>query len=193
MEKKLRESERLLHQAQKMEAVGRLAGGIAHDFNNILTAIMGYTNLLAEEIGDSSSLREDVEGVRKAANRAEALPRQLLAFSRRQPMEPRVVESGEMLRDMERMLKRLLPANVNLMLRPGEKSLFIRIDPTQFEQVILNTLWSTLGTRCRPGAISRSAFSRARWSPPLRGRWSGYRKGRMSFWPCRIPESGSIR
>jgi len=138
MEKKLRESERLLSQAQKMEAVGRLAGGIAHDFNNILTAILGYANLLAEEVGDNAGLLEDVEGVKKAARRAEALTRQLLAFSRRQPMEPIVLNPGAIVRDMERMLQRLLPANANLMLRIEDDKLFLRIDPTQFEQIILN-------------------------------------------------------
>jgi two-component system, cell cycle sensor histidine kinase and response regulator CckA len=138
MERKLRESERLLYQAQKMEAVGRLAGGIAHDFNNILTAILGYANLLSEEAGDNLVLRNDVEGVKKAAKRAESLTRQLLAFSRRQPMEPRVVDPGEMVRDMERMLQRLLPANVSLSLNLVKNSLHVRMDPTQFEQILLN-------------------------------------------------------
>lgn len=138
MEKKLRESDRLLRQAQKMEAVGRLAGGIAHDFNNILTAILGYANLLAEEVKGKPGLLEDVEGVKKAVKRAEGLTHQLLAFSRRQPMEPKVMDPGDTLRDMERMLERLLPANIHLIRRFEDPSLRMRMDPTHFEQIILN-------------------------------------------------------
>mgnify|MGYP001324465685 CR=1 FL=1 len=138
MEKRLRESERLLRQAQKMEAVGRLAGGIAHDFNNILTAILGYANLLGEEAGGNPRLLEDVEGVKKAVKRAEALTRQLLAFSRRQPMEPKVLRPREALDEMHRMLERLLPANVHLALRSGDPLPCIRIDPIHLEQIILN-------------------------------------------------------
>ncbi len=140
MEKRLRESERLLHQAQKMEAVGRLAGGIAHDFNNILTAILGYANLLGEETQENPRLLEDVEGVKKAVKRAEALTRQLLAFSRRQPMEPRVINPGEALDEMERMMGRLLPAGVHLIMRSGDKAPLIRIDPIHFEQIVLNLI-----------------------------------------------------
>ncbi|MCK7479692.1 MAG: response regulator [Candidatus Moduliflexus flocculans] len=140
MEKRLRESERLLHQAQKMEAVGRLAGGIAHDFNNILTAILGYANLLGRRPRRIPGLLEDVEGVKKAVKRAEALTRQLLAFSRRQPMEPRVINPGEALDEMERMMGRLLPAGVHLIMRSGDKAPLIRIDPIHFEQIVLNLI-----------------------------------------------------
>ncbi len=140
MEKRLRESERLLRQAQKMEAVGRLAGGIAHDFNNILTAILGYANLLGEEVHGNPKLQDDVEGVKKAVKRAEALTRQLLAFSRRQPMEPKVIQPREALDEMHRMLERLLPANVHLILRNGERLPCIRIDPIHLEQIILNLI-----------------------------------------------------
>ncbi len=140
MEKRLRESERLLRQAQKMEAVGRLAGGIAHDFNNILTAILGYTNLLGEEVQGNPRLQNDVEGVKKAVKRAEALTRQLLAFSRRQPMEPKVIQPREAVDEMHRMLERLLPANIHLTLRSGERLPCIRIDPIHFEQIVLNLI-----------------------------------------------------
>lgn len=138
MEKRLRESERLLRQAQKMEAVGRLAGGIAHDFNNILTAILGYANLLGEEVQGNARLLDDVEGVKKAVKRAEGLTRQLLAFSRRQPMEAKVIQAREALDEMRRMLERLLPANVHLAFRAEERLPCIRIDPIHLEQIILN-------------------------------------------------------
>lgn len=138
MERRLRESERLMRQAQKMEAVGRLAGGIAHDFNNILTAILGYANLMGEEEQGNARLLEDVDGVKKAVKRAEALTRQLLTFSRRQPMEPKLIQPREVLDEMHRMLERLLPANVHLTLRAEERLPFIRIDPIHLEQIILN-------------------------------------------------------
>ncbi|NLJ46685.1 MAG: response regulator [Treponema sp.] len=138
MERRLRESERLMRQAQKMEAVGRLAGGIAHDFNNILTAILGYANLMGEEAQGNARLLEDVDGVKKAVKRAEALTRQLLTFSGRQPMEPKLIQPREVLDEMHRMLERLLPANVHLTLRAEERLPFIRIDPIHLEQIILN-------------------------------------------------------
>lgn len=165
MEKKLRESERLLRQAQKMEAVGRLAGGIAHDFNNILTAILGYANLLAEEVGDNAVLREDVEGVKKAVKRAESLTRQLLTFSRRQPMEPRVIAPGETIRDMERMLQRLLPASVSLYINLGKDSPHVRMDPTQLEQILLNLVVNAKDALPEGGVIQVSLSAQNLMAP----------------------------
>jgi len=129
--------ERLL-QAQKMEAIGRLAGGIAHDFNNILTAVLGYANLLGEELPDLGEAREDLEGIKKAAARASNLTRQLLAFSRRQPASPRVVGLDSLVRDTERMLKRLLPDDVALELDLRGAAAFVMADPVQIEQILLN-------------------------------------------------------
>jgi PAS domain S-box-containing protein len=129
--------ERLL-QAQKMEAVGRLAGGIAHDFNNILTAILGYANLLAEELPDIKEAKDDVEGIRSAAARASNLTRQLLAFSRRQPVSPRRVDLNSLVQDTERMLRRLLSENIALSLSLSSKKRVVMIDPIQVEQILLN-------------------------------------------------------
>ena len=153
MERRLRESERLLRQAQKMEAVGRLAGGIAHDFNNILTAILGYANLLAEELRGNARVLEDVEGVKKAVKRAESLTRQLLAFSRRQPMAPKVINPGEALAEMERMLGRLLSSSMKLVLRTGGAVHSMRIDPVHFEQVVLNLIVNARDAMPAGGAI----------------------------------------
>jgi PAS domain S-box-containing protein len=130
--------EERLGQAQRMDAVGRLAGGIAHDFNNILTAIIGYANLLSDEIELGGRIREDVEGIRKAANKASILTRQLLAFSRRQAVSPQVLDTRALVRNLERMLSRLLSENIALRLSLDEDTPPIFADPTQFEQVLVN-------------------------------------------------------
>jgi len=129
--------ERLL-QAQKMEAIGRLAGGIAHDFNNILTAVLGYANLLGEELPASGEAREDLEGIRKAAARASNLTRQLLAFSRRQPATLKAVDLNALIQDTEKMLGRLLSDDVSLRLDLAPEAPYVLSDPVQLEQILLN-------------------------------------------------------
>jgi two-component system cell cycle sensor histidine kinase/response regulator CckA len=129
--------ERLL-QAQKMEAVGRLAGGIAHDFNNILTAILGYANLLAEEVSGERQAKDDVEGIRKAAARASNLTKQLLAFSRRQPISPKIIDLNALVQETERMLKRLLTEDINFSLSLSARSPTVLADAVQMEQVLIN-------------------------------------------------------
>jgi two-component system cell cycle sensor histidine kinase/response regulator CckA len=133
-----RRLEERLVQGQKMEAVGRLAGGIAHDFNNILTAILGYVNLLAEDIPETSEARADLEGIRGAASRATNLTRQLLAFSRRQPFSPIFLDLNGLVQDAERLLRRLLTEGVSLGLDLGSGSVVVKADPVQMEQVLLN-------------------------------------------------------
>jgi hypothetical protein len=125
-------------QAQKMEAVGRLAGGVAHDFNNILTAITGYTDLLLADLPADDARRQDVDEIHRAAQRAAALTQQLLAFSRRQVMQPRVIELNGLVRDIEKMLRRLIGEDVALttVLDPGAGN--VRVDPNQLQQVLLN-------------------------------------------------------
>ncbi len=125
-------------QAQKMEAAGKLAGGIAHDFNNILTAILGYSNLLADELPADGAVREDIEGIRKAANRASNLTRQLLAFSRRQPFSPKVLDLNAAVQDAERLLRRILPEDVLLSLTLSPRAASAVADPAQIEQILLN-------------------------------------------------------
>jgi PAS domain S-box-containing protein len=127
-----------LRQAQKMEAVGRLAGGIAHDFNNILTAILGYAELLTGEIGEEEIARHDLEEIRKAAERAAGLTRQLLAFSRKQVLEPRVLEVNTVMASMDKMLRRLIGASVELVMALDPELGKIKADPGQLEQVLLN-------------------------------------------------------
>jgi two-component system, cell cycle sensor histidine kinase and response regulator CckA len=129
--------ERLI-QAQKMEDAGKLAGGIAHDFNNILTAILGYSNLLSEELPAEGPAREDIEGIRKAAGRASNLTRQLLAFSSRQPFSPRSLDLNVAVQDQERLLRRILPENIQLSLALSQRDAIVLADPAQIEQVLLN-------------------------------------------------------
>src|SRR5256884_9263129 len=113
-EEALRQSEERRRQAQKMEAVGRLAGGVAHDFNNLLTVITSYSDLLLEDLGSDDPKRDDVVQIRKAAEGAAALTRQLLAFSRQQVLEPKVLDLKATIATTEKLLKRLTGENVHL-------------------------------------------------------------------------------
>lgn len=131
-------SQEQLRQSQKMEAVGSLAGGIAHDFNNLLTAILGYCDLALEGIPSGSTASQDVEEVRRAAQRAAELTHQLLAFSRRQVLKPRVFALGTALAQTEKILRRLISENIALELSIAPTTHLVRADPTQLEQVILN-------------------------------------------------------
>ncbi|HEX9215644.1 MAG TPA: response regulator [Gemmatimonadales bacterium] len=135
-ERKLLEEQLL--QSQKMEAVGQLAGGVAHDFNNILTAIVGYSDLLAAELGDNAQQREDIEEIRKAARRAAALTRQLLSFSRKQVLEPRIVDVNGVVLNLDKMLRSLMSENIELETQLAEDLDAARVDPNQLEQVIMN-------------------------------------------------------
>ncbi len=123
--------------AQKMEVVGRLAGGIAHDFNNLLTAILGYSQLAMESLGDHPAVA-DLREVRRAGEQAKGLTQQLLAFSRRQIVSPRVLDVNQVLHDMEKMLGRLIGEDVRLVLEPQPGIEAVRIDPGQLEQIIMN-------------------------------------------------------
>jgi len=133
-----RRLEAQLRQAQKMEAVGQLTGGIAHDFNNILMAILGYTDFLLPAVQTSPALSEDVREIRKAADRATVLTRQLLAFSRRQVLVPQLLDLNLLVSEMSKMLQRLIGADVELRTHLAEGLGTVRADPGQLEQVIMN-------------------------------------------------------
>src|SRR6266705_1616415 len=130
--------EEQFHQAQKMEAVGRLAGGVAHDFNNLLTAILGSADLVLDSLAAGAPERDEVEEIRKAALRAADLTRQLLAFSRQQVIAPTVLNPNEVVANMDKLLRRLLGEDVDLrtVLTPEPGS--IKADPSQLEQVVVN-------------------------------------------------------
>ena len=133
-----RQLEAQLAQAQKMEAIGRLAGGVAHDFNNLLTVILSYSDLLLEDLPADSSDREDVTQIRKAAQGASELTRQLLAFSRQQVLQPRVVDINASVSGIERLLTRVLREDIKLACTLATDAGMIRVDPGQLEQVIMN-------------------------------------------------------
>jgi len=133
-----RHLEAQLRHAQKMEAVGRLAGGVAHDFNNLLTVIKGHSELILAKLKPNDALRTSVEEILKSGARGVLLTRQLLAFSRRDVSSPEVLDMGEVVRDMESMLLRLIGENVRLVTRTGQWPLHVRADRGQLEQVLAN-------------------------------------------------------
>ncbi len=133
-----RRLEEQLRQSQKMEAVGRLAGGIAHDFNNLIGAILSYAELIAQELGAAHPLTPDVLEISKAARRAAGLTQQLLAFSRQQPYEPKLLSLGAIVTDMQRMLCRVLGDDIELTTTHAQDAGPIVADPVQIQQVLLN-------------------------------------------------------
>jgi signal transduction histidine kinase len=133
-----KEAEAQFHQAQRMEAVGRLAGGIAHDFNNLLTVIRGYSALMLRHLSPESPLERYVEEIQKASERAAQLTQQLLAFSRRQMLAPRVVNLNEIIRGLSTMLRPLLGETITLVTVLDPALGAVKVDPSQIEQVLLN-------------------------------------------------------
>jgi hypothetical protein len=127
-----------LRQAQRMEAIGQLAGGVAHDFNNLLTIILGYAGLLAAGLDDRPELRRQVEEVTRAGKRGAALTRQLLAFSRQLPLQPRIVDLNAVVAGVETMLRRLIGEHVELAIRLQAAAGRVLVDPGLIEQVIVN-------------------------------------------------------
>jgi nitrogen-specific signal transduction histidine kinase len=134
----LRHTEEQLRQAHKMEAVGRLAGGIAHDFNNVLSVILSYGQMLLADLKPGEPMRDDVEEIQKAGKRAADLTRQLLMFSRQQVLEAKVLDLNEVLTGMDKMLQRILGADVDLVSLPVQPLGRVRADPSSVEQVIMN-------------------------------------------------------
>jgi PAS domain S-box-containing protein len=133
-----RQLELQLRQKQKMEAVGRLAGGVAHDFNNLLTVINGYTELMLDRIGPADPLHASAEQIKSAAERASSLTRQLLAFSRQQVMEPRNLNLSGVLDRLDRLLRRLIGEDIEVVMRTSATLGSVKADPGQIEQVVLN-------------------------------------------------------
>ncbi len=137
-ERALHTSEEQLRQAQKMDAVGKLAGGIAHDFNNLLMVIRGDSDLMLRRLAPGHSLRRNAEGIRDAADQAATLTRQLLAFSRKQVMAPRLVDLNGIVASIHAMLQRLLGETINLVTVTAPDLGGVKADPGQMEQMILN-------------------------------------------------------
>ena len=134
---KLRASEEQLRMSQKLEAIGQLAGGVAHDFNNLLTVITGYSDLLLVQLSESDSSRSKVEEIKRAALRASSLTRQLLAFSRKQVLQPKRFNLNDLVADMSKMLQRLIGENIEMRTSVGPEAP-LNADPGQIEQVLMN-------------------------------------------------------
>lgn len=130
--------EERLRQSQKMEAVGRLAGGIAHDFNNLLTVILGYTQIVADGIPRGSRLSESTVQIKSAADRAAGITRQLLAFSRKQVLSPRVINLNDVVLNIDSLLRRLIGEDIEVLTVPANDLGSVKADPGQIEQVIMN-------------------------------------------------------
>jgi PAS domain S-box-containing protein len=139
-ERALQESEEKLRHSQRLEAVGSLAGGVAHDFNNLLTVMFGHIKFLRERVGDSGDLRGELEQIEQAAQRAATLTRQLLAFSRKQVLQLRVVDLNEVMREMEPMVRRLVGEDVELEIRTDARHPWICVDRGQMEQIVINLI-----------------------------------------------------
>jgi two-component system cell cycle sensor histidine kinase/response regulator CckA len=137
-EDELKESEHQLRQAQKMEAVGRLSGGIAHDFNNLLSVIIGYADELDYPQGETEKLRKNAEQIKKAGMRAASLTRQLLAFSRQQVLQPKILELNGVVSELAKMLQRLIGADIELVLALDPAAGRVKADQSQIDQVIVN-------------------------------------------------------
>jgi signal transduction histidine kinase/ActR/RegA family two-component response regulator len=153
-EEALRESEAQLRQAQKIEAIGRLAGGVAHDFNNILTAINGYAQLMIARLDPRDPLRKNAEEIQKAGARAAGLTRQLLAFSRKQVLAPKVLDLNAVVANLEPMLRRLIGEDVEFRFRPAAELGRVHADPGQVEQVIMNLVVNARDAMEAGGTIS---------------------------------------
>jgi PAS domain S-box-containing protein len=143
-----------LRQAQKMEAVGQLAGGVAHDFNNLLTVIRTYSEFLLEQLEEGSPLRADTIEIQKAAGRAASLTRQLLAFSRKQALDPRSIDVNEIVRGMEPMLRRLIGEDIRIDLRLASTLGAVKADAGQLEQVVLNLAVNARDAMPRGGTLT---------------------------------------
>ena len=146
--------EEQLRQAHRMEAIGRLAGGVAHDFNNLLTVILGYASHLEQELSPEDPVAIQATEIRGAAERAARLTQQLLAFSRQQVLQPRVVDLNETVANLSSMLQRLIGSHVRLDVQIGEGSWTVLVDPGQIEQVLMNLVVNARDAMPRGGTIT---------------------------------------
>jgi signal transduction histidine kinase/ActR/RegA family two-component response regulator len=150
----LRRSEGQLRQAQKLEAIGRLAGGVAHDFNNLLTVIMGHGSLLHQRLEPDDPNCRDMEEILRAADRAAGLTRQLLAFSRQQVLEPKVLDLNAIVTELDRMLRRLIGEDIDLVTATADGLGHVKADPGQVEQVLMNLVVNARDAMAEGGKLT---------------------------------------
>jgi PAS domain S-box-containing protein len=146
--------EERLRQSQKMEAVGRLAGGVAHDFNNLLTVILGYSQILAEGLPAGSRLADSTAQIKSAADKASGITRQLLAFSRKQVLSPRVINLNDIMLNLDSLLRRLIGEDIEVLTVPDKGLGSVRADPGQIEQVIMNLALNARDAMPRGGKLT---------------------------------------
>jgi signal transduction histidine kinase len=169
-----------LRQSQKMEAIGRLAGGVAHDFNNLLTAIIGYADLAVGQVGEGQgSVKEDIGEIRKAADRAHGLTRQLLAFGRKQILDPQVLNLNDVVGDMDTMLRRLIGENINVVTAYGSTLASVEADPGQLHQVIVNLVVNSRDEMTNGGTLTISTENVLVTEPAAAKLGSGAHAGRF--------------
>jgi PAS domain S-box-containing protein len=166
-EEALRQTEEQLRQSQKMEAVGRLAGGIAHDFNNLLTVIKGYSELSLFALQDEDPLKENINEICKASERAANLTRQLLAFSRKQILDFKVLNINSLIKDLDKMLHRILGEDIELIYNLDENAGKVKTDPGQIEQVILNLAVNARDAMPSGGKLLIETGSVNEMNPPI--------------------------
>ena len=150
----LHHTEKQLVQSQKLEAVGRLAGGISHDFNNLLTVILGYSDIMKRNLPDGDPLRRNLEEIIRASERAASLTRQLLAFSRKQVMQPKVFDLTTVVSDLGKMLRRMIGEDIELRVTSESDLGNIKADPVQLEQVIMNLVVNARDAMPKGGKLS---------------------------------------
>jgi PAS domain S-box-containing protein len=148
-----RNLERQLLQSQKMDAIGRLAGGIAHDFNNLLGVILGHSEVLDERLGHDPRMHKSAEAIRSAAERAAALTMQLLAFSRKQMVQPKIIDLNAALMEMEKLMRRVINEDIEMVLKPTPSLGRVKIDPGQLDQVIMNLVVNARDAMPRGGKL----------------------------------------
>jgi signal transduction histidine kinase/ActR/RegA family two-component response regulator len=153
-EEALRQSEKQFRQSQKMEAVGRLAGGIAHDFNNLLTVIMGYSQVLSTELGPQHPLRGKIDETLKAGERAAMLIRQLLTFSRKQSLDPKILSLNTAVTNLESLLRRLIGEDIHLVTKLDPTNGRLRADQAQLEQVLVNLVVNARDAMPKGGTLT---------------------------------------
>ncbi|HEY3971536.1 MAG TPA: PAS domain S-box protein [Candidatus Sulfotelmatobacter sp.] len=146
--------EERLRQSQKMEAVGRLAGGVAHDFNNLLTVILGYSQIVAEGVPSGSRLADSTAQIKSAAERASGITRQLLAFSRKQVLSPRVINLNDIMLNLDSLLRRLIGEDIEVLTVPSNGLGSVKADPGQIEQVIMNLALNSRDAMPRGGKLT---------------------------------------
>src|SRR5207253_4387132 len=153
-EEALRQSEKQFRQSQKMEAVGRLAGGIAHDFNNLLTVIMGYSQVLLTELGPQHPLRGKIDETLKAGERAATLIRQLLTFSSKQSLDPKILSLNTAVTSLESLLRRLIGEDIQLVSTLDPTNGRLRADQAQLEQVLVNLVVNARDAMPKGGTLT---------------------------------------